>query len=491
MNKNISFLTLITTLTLSFVAISSAAGVYISIQGGTGTSTPSGILYGDNGLTSHLNTVSIGSGLSFSGGVLSSTVSDPTFGTTSISALYPLNWNTSNAQLSTVATSSLNLEIGSFLSPNISQWTNDSNYLTSLTGSSLTKGNIIVGDDSNISQATSTVKITSTGNLSMNRYSLFAQITGLDTDTGLGFDGPDILSLHTGGVNRLYINASGEVSIATTSTSDTLAIQGLGSSNIIEAYNSSGSSKFIVKSTGNVGVGTTTPGSLFSVQGNGLFSGNLSVAGLTATGNVNFSSLSSGLLGNNNGLLYGSIATTSASCAGTLSCTSFDILGSSPITLTGSGLTAYDAWTHPAYGGSATTSILTTTGGLLATATSTFNSTLDLGSATVKIHTYPGFSFPPGAKVATTTTATTSIALGTAYVAQTITGIECWSGAGTVSYQLNDGTNQMNSLLATTTASRFAVSTNNSYTKGEKRFMDIGAMTGSYLSCSIDIIYNQ
>lgn len=56
------------------------------------------------------------------------------FGTTSISALYPLHWNTSLAQMSTVATSSLNLTVGSFLSPNISQWTNNSGYLTSLSG---------------------------------------------------------------------------------------------------------------------------------------------------------------------------------------------------------------------------------------------------------------------------------------------------------------------------------------------------------------------
>ena len=38
-----------------------------------------------------------------------------------------------------------------------------------------------------------------------------------------------------------------------------------------------------------------------------------------------------------------------------------------------SALQSYDAWTHPAYGGSATTSLLTSTGGLLSTASSTIN----------------------------------------------------------------------------------------------------------------------
>lgn len=44
-------------------------------QGGTGTTSPSGILYGDNGTTLHLNTVGIGSGLTFVGGVLSAPAS--------------------------------------------------------------------------------------------------------------------------------------------------------------------------------------------------------------------------------------------------------------------------------------------------------------------------------------------------------------------------------------------------------------------------------
>lgn len=51
----------------------SAFSVFTTIQGGTGTSSPSGILYGDNGATNHLNTVIIGSNLTFSGGILSST----------------------------------------------------------------------------------------------------------------------------------------------------------------------------------------------------------------------------------------------------------------------------------------------------------------------------------------------------------------------------------------------------------------------------------
>lgn len=65
-----------------------ATSVFATFQGGTGTSSPSGILYGDNGSTSHLNTVGIGSGLSFTGGTLSSTGGSGTV--TNISTTYPI-----------------------------------------------------------------------------------------------------------------------------------------------------------------------------------------------------------------------------------------------------------------------------------------------------------------------------------------------------------------------------------------------------------------
>lgn len=53
--------------------ITHALSTFATVQGGTGTSSPSGILSGDNGATNHLNTVTIGTGLTFSGGTLSAT----------------------------------------------------------------------------------------------------------------------------------------------------------------------------------------------------------------------------------------------------------------------------------------------------------------------------------------------------------------------------------------------------------------------------------
>ncbi len=46
-----------------------------------------------------------------------------------------------------------------------------------------------------------------------------------------------------------------------------------------------------VPAGGKIGIGTTTPAEVLSVQGNGLFSGNVSMAGLTATGTINFTAL--------------------------------------------------------------------------------------------------------------------------------------------------------------------------------------------------------
>lgn len=98
---------------------------------------------------------------------------------------------------------------------------------------------------------------------------------------------------------------------------------------------------------------------------------------------------------------------------------------------------------------------------------------------------YPAFSWPPGGASPTTTTATTSIALGTAFVAETWNAVQCWSGAGNVPYQFSDGTNKMNSLQASTTVSQFTLSTNNTFTAQEKRFVEVGPMTASYISCTV------
>lgn len=80
MLKKIQIVLVILAAFLCSLFVVQAATVFQTIQGGTGTSSPSGILYG-SGSASPLKTVSIGSNLTFSGGTLSAT--DVTFSTTS------------------------------------------------------------------------------------------------------------------------------------------------------------------------------------------------------------------------------------------------------------------------------------------------------------------------------------------------------------------------------------------------------------------------
>lgn len=78
-------------LLLALPLMAGAAGVYFTVQGGTGTSSPSGILYGDNGATSHLNTVVLGSNCTFIAGVLNCTnAAGNGVATTSLATAWPI-----------------------------------------------------------------------------------------------------------------------------------------------------------------------------------------------------------------------------------------------------------------------------------------------------------------------------------------------------------------------------------------------------------------
>jgi hypothetical protein len=112
----------------------------------------------------------------------------------------------------------------------------------------------------------------------------------------------------------------------------------------------------------------------------------------------------------------------------------------------------------------------------------------NMSGATVKQHIYKSFTFPG---VATTTTATTTVPLGQAYVAELWNGVNCRTTAATSSYEFSDGTNKMNSLTATTTATQFTLSTNNTFTAGERRDLNVGALTAAQLTCTVDIIVNN
>jgi hypothetical protein len=231
--------------------------------------------------------------------------------------------------------------------------------------------------------------------------------------------------------------------------------------------------------------------------------------------------------------LLGSVATGTIACSGTVSCstTGLSVIGGN-LSIIGSGLTSYDSWTHPSAGISATTSLIqlfgqasstllsanwlqiggsaTTTidtAGKISTnnATSTLFSattawisnligtitgtgTWDLSGATVKQHLYPSFSYA----TSTAWTGTTTIYLAPSYQAETWNGVKCETNTGTLNVSFYDGTNRMNMLNASTTIGTFTLSTNNSFTAGESRRVDIGnpASSPTKISCSVDKTIN-
>lgn len=84
-------------------------------------------------------------------------------------------------------------------------------------------------------------------------------------------------------------------------------------------------------------------------------------------------------------------------------------------------------------------------------------------------------------------TGTTTIPLGTAYVAETWNGVQCFTDVGTLNVSFYDGTNRMNLISASTTVGTTPLSTNNTFTAAEKRYVDVGtpATSPTKISCTV------
>ena len=198
------------------------------------------------------------------------------------------------------------------------------------------------------------------------------------------------------------------------------------------------------------------------------------------------------------------MATTSVTCSGATSCTSFNVLGSSPITISSTdntasttllsdnntfsgsnkfGTIAAGTWNGTAigtqYGGtgqnfSASTGLISLNNGV-ASAVATSSLLMDY---------FPSFTY-----ATTTWSGTTTIPLAPAYNAETWKGAKCFTDVGTLDVVFNDGTNNMNLFNASTTVGEVTLSTNNSFTASEKRYVSIGnpATSPTKISCSVKI----
>jgi hypothetical protein len=84
-------------------------------------------------------------------------------------------------------------------------------------------------------------------------------------------------------------------------------------------------------------------------------------------------------------------------------------------------------------------------------------------------------------------TGTTTIPLGVAPLGETWTQARCFTDTGTLNVSFSDGTNRMNAMNASTTVGVVTLSTNNTFTENEKRYVDIGTPASSPLKVSCTI----
>jgi len=98
---------------------------------------------------------------------------------------------------------------------------------------------------------------------------------------------------------------------------------------------------------------------------------------------------------------------------------------------------------------------------------------------------YSSFSYA----TSTSWTGTTTRPIGPAIVGQTFVSAACFTDTGTVQVSINDGSNRMNFLNASTTVNLNALTTNNSFTALEKRYVDLGTPASSPTSVSCTIGY--
>ena len=120
----------------------------------------------------------------------------------------------------------------------------------------------------------------------------------------------------------------------------------------------------------------------------------------------------------------------------------------------------------------------------------TATGTVDFSAATLKSHVYPAFTSPA---TTTTWTATSTWQLGSALTAETWNFIQCNTDASFLNVIITDGTNDMNLIKSSSTPSLFALTTNNTFTAGEKIFLRAGTTTtatATYISCRVDRTLN-
>ena len=303
-----------------------------TLFGGTGSTTLSGILIGNG--TNPVNTLTIGSGLSLTGTTLSASGG----GLTSYDAF---THGSEYGQAYSATSTALKLTGSVYSLIASSTALLDKLQVSTTTATSTIAGGLnITGGGFTLGTISGFLKATA-GAIANSLVSLTADVTGI-LPVGNGGTGQNSF---TAG-NLLYGSAGNGVSTVATGT----IAAGTG-----------------ISITGGPGY---VVGSGITINATGGGTGTLSTSSNAVIGNLAyFTGVST----------VGNVATTSVTCSGTASCTSFTVLGGAPITITGTGLATYDAFTHPYANTSATSSVLSLTGGAVSAST-TITSSLTLSS---------------------------------------------------------------------------------------------------------------
>ncbi|MFA5810481.1 MAG: hypothetical protein WC935_09170, partial [Thermoleophilia bacterium] len=355
-----TFASFISAVSASTTATSTLAGVNLPYGG---CFAVNGVcIGGTNGTVTSVNASGGTTGLSFSGGPVTTSglltlagilgVGNGGTGWSAISAGTLLYGNGSGALATTTAGTAGN--VLAFLN-GVPTWTATTTYGTGLTYSS---GNVTVNASQNIStlsNLTSNGLVRTsggTGALSVDTTAYLSGTVGIGNGgTGLTTIGASSTLLQSNGSSLVYQKLSpglfntANISQWTNDAGYLTSLTGAASSTLLTDNNSfTGLNRFTYASTtaftttgsaylaasgGLVGIGTTSPSRLLSIQGDALFSGNLALASLTATGTVRFTGLTDGCLQTSAGIVTssGSPCGAGGGSSGTWSTTTSSVTG--------------------------------------------------------------------------------------------------------------------------------------------------------------------